>query len=304
MENKKEYIDNSTFLADWIAGKLSDTELKELVSEQDFYTYKKLQTVFNFLEKPNFETETNFASLKQKLKPKQTLVKKLLPNWIYTAAAIVMLFFGVYQILQLDVESKTQHGQTQLVILDQGTSIQLNAMSSITYSKYLSQRNIFLKGEAFFEVTKKGNFTVETTNGTISVLGTKFNVISIDNYIEVTCLEGKLAVTPLNGVKQILTQNMSWRSIDGKQETRESKVETIGWLNAESSFVSVPISIVLKSLENQYNVVLKTDKIDDQIRYTGSFSHNNLNSALKSICLPLGMQFKIKENNIIVLYVD
>jgi len=290
---------SESYLADWIAGNLSDSELKELVSDADFLTYTKMRQAFDLFEKPSF-TNPNFSELQNKLKAKQPVVKKLITNWAYAVAASFVLYIGVYQFLQADITHITHSGQIQEIALNEGTSIELNAQSTLKYSKYQSQREVSLNGEAFFKVTKKGAFSVNTSYGVIEVLGTEFNVISHKDYLEVICYEGKVAVNSQNK-KWILTPHNAWRSIKGEIKTWNTKKTTASWLHGESSFTSTPLTYVLLSIENQYNVKFSTNKLDTTTLFTGSYTHKNLETALKSICLPLGLSFEIKDNATIIL---
>jgi ferric-dicitrate binding protein FerR (iron transport regulator) len=300
MSTKKENIENEIFLADWIAGKITDADFKKLVSKEDYLAYTKIREAFNLVEKPKFNAEKSFFELKTKLEKakKEPKIKTLSNRWYYAIAASIILFVGIYQFTKTK-SVETNYGQKQLIALNEGTQIHLNAKSSILFSKYQSQRNVKLIGEAFFEVTKKGDFTVSTKMGDIHVLGTKFNVICRDDFFEVICYEGKVAVNS-QGKESILTKNKAWRLYNGKQESWDDEGDKSGWLTGESNFISVPISVVFKAIENQYAVKLKTSGIDDTTLFTGSFTHKNLNRALKSICIPLGLDFK-KNDNVIVL---
>ena len=43
MENQNSHIDKDTFLAQWLEGNLSDTELKNRINEADYKVYLKLR---------------------------------------------------------------------------------------------------------------------------------------------------------------------------------------------------------------------------------------------------------------------
>jgi ferric-dicitrate binding protein FerR (iron transport regulator) len=302
MKRQKENIEKNIFLADWIAGKITDADFQEMVSEDDYLAYNKIREALNKIERPVFNTEASFSSLKEIItqkskKPKAIVLYK---NWIYTAvAAAFILFFGVNQFLKTDVKEITKQGQTKLVALNEGTTIHLNAQSTLSYPKYKSQREVTLDGEAFFEVTKKGDFIVSTSSGIIKVLGTQFNVISRNDFFEVICYEGKVKVI-FQGQEKILTKDMAWRSIVGEQESWNNDIGKVGWLHGESNFISVPVSFIFDAIENQYGVEIDTNDIDETIRFTGSFSHSDIDNALKSICLPLSLGYQMKDTKIVL----
>ena len=83
--------------------------------------------------------------------------------------------------------------------LEDGTHVWLNAGSHIRYSSDYGKKNreIFLEGEAFFDVTKKEiPFIVKTSSMNIRVLGTAFNVkcYKDEKTIETTLVRGSLKI--------------------------------------------------------------------------------------------------------------
>ncbi|MGB3606869.1 FecR domain-containing protein, partial [Psychroserpens sp.] len=69
----------------------------------------------------------------------------------------------------------------------------------------------------------------------------------------------------------------------------------------ESSFKSVPIGYVISAIEAQYGISIKYDTIDEHVIYTGSFTHSNLNLALKTVFKSLDIIYNEKEKGIIYL---
>lgn len=300
MNKRNIHIDSNTFLADWMAGKITNKELQELVTPEAFLTYLKMQQAFDLMEKPVFDKDTSYKNFLALLNKKQTVTHKLIPNWAYAIAASIVLFLGVFHYYNANVSIQTLSSQTQEISLNEGTSIQLNAQSAIEYSKYQSQRNVSLQGEAYFKVTKKGAFSVQTSNGKIEVLGTEFNVISRADFLEVICYKGKVAVSsPSN--KWILLPNDACRIYKGKSEKWKTDTTSATWLHGESSFKSTPLLFVLQAIENQYDVKLIAKNINKDILFTGSITHSSIDKALKSVCLPLGLKYQIQSNSTIIL---
>lgn len=92
------------------------------------------------------------------------------------------------------------YGQRHKVLLSDGTLVQLNAGSKLTFPAIFKgkAREVYLQGEGFFEVSKneKQPFIVKTDHIDIKVLGTTFNVAAYnDERIFTTVLvEGKVDV--------------------------------------------------------------------------------------------------------------
>lgn len=303
MSKKHKHIENEIFLADWMAGKITDEELKSLVSPSDFKTYKKILVGMDAFEKPSFDSKKGFESISNRIQNnKDTKVRSLIPSWLYAVAAFLVLFFGISQFLPSDNLFSTDFSAQKNITFQDGSIAYLNANSQLKYAKnWDKKRSVNLEGEAFFEVKKGKQFSVKTPQGLVQVLGTKFNIISRTNFFEVICYEGKVSI--LSGKhKNVLTAGQAWRIIkDHPVELWNLDTLRPTWLEGESSFKSVPIPFVLEAIENQFKVKLQTAKIDKNILFTGSFSHQDIDTALQAICLPLNLEYKIVDNQTIVL---
>ncbi|MBV9961462.1 MAG: FecR family protein, partial [Parafilimonas sp.] len=97
-----------------------------------------------------------------------------------------------------------KNGNRNRIVLPDGSVVWLNGGSSIYYGSSFSgkAREVYLKGEAFFDVVKKAGqpFIVHANGVDIKVLGTAFNVKS---YIE----DNKVEATLIRGVIQVIRQD-------------------------------------------------------------------------------------------------
>ncbi len=99
-------------------------------------------------------------------------------------------------------EIVTPMGSRSTVKLPDGSKIILNAGSKLRYPQAFDQnrREVYLEGEAFFIVAKdiRHRFLVKTSNITIKVYGTQFNVkaYASDKTVETTLVEGEISVIP------------------------------------------------------------------------------------------------------------
>ena len=131
-------------------------------------------------------------------------------------AASLLIFISVGIFIKNNggnlAENQTVYSKAGNVIklqLNDGTLVWLNAGSKLSFPtsfKGKKRREIFLEGEAYFEVKRDmaHPFLVHTKNLTTKDLGTKFNVQAYNDTksIEVTLLEGKVMLTTDNaGVK-------------------------------------------------------------------------------------------------------
>lgn len=297
-------MENENYLADWLSDKISDDELKQLVSTTDFLAYQKLKdTLQNFaIVEPDLDK--NYRAIKEKLASKSSKPsKKIISIWRFTAiAASLLLFFGLYNLYFTSNEFKTSFGKTNSIVLNDESRIQLNSNSSIEYPNFFQfNRSIQLKGEAFFEVQKGSQFTVSTALGKVTVLGTKFNVAAFDDYFEVYCYEGKVRVN-IQSKSVVLTAGQSSRVFNSEFENWATNDNQLpNWNSEESSFKNKPMKYVFEKFKNQYGVDLVYPEDIESIRYSGSFSNSNIQTALKSICIPLNLNYSNTSSRTIII---
>jgi transmembrane sensor len=292
------------FLAKWLNGEITEDELLKHVSEEELRTYKKIVSTTKNLKTPNFNTEENLEKIKAtKVKSK---VKKLsLFKYPFRIAAMLAVLISSYYFITNKTTSYTSNlAEKTTFELPDNSKVELNADSEITFKakNWKNARELNLKGEAFFSVKKGSKFTVNTTLGAVSVLGTKFNVVVRDTYFEVNCYEGLVSVQYNNEVIKV-PLGSSFKVLNATSEFSDSNTETKpSWLQNNSSFKSMPYKYVIKELERQFNITIVYDLKNENTLFTGNFTHTNLEMALKAISIPLNLEFKIISNQKVSLY--
>ncbi|MGB5360151.1 MAG: FecR family protein, partial [Eudoraea sp.] len=279
------------YLAKWLNNDLSEEELAVFKKSAEYASYEKLLEVSGSLEAPDFDMDKAFNDFKNNQLQKDVKVIKMNPMrklWRIAAAIAVIFVASYFYISTLDESISTQYAERNEVRLPDNSEIILNADSRITYSEknWAKERNISLEGEAFFKVAKGQKFTVATKDGLVTVLGTQFNVENRKGFFEVTCYEGLVSVI-FNGKESKLPAGNSFIAINGNVLKTESPANTIpSWMSNESTFRSIPLKYVLDEFERQYNIEVKTQNINLEQLFTGSFSNTNINLALQSISTP------------------
>ncbi len=292
------------YLAKWLSGELSDEELAEFKKSDEYASYKKLKEVSSTLEAPEFNVNQSLERLKEKRMGQALKVITLDPfkKFLRVAAVIAVLLAGSYfYINTLNESVTTEFAERSEVTLPDDSEIFLNADSEVSFSKknWDKKRNVILKGEAFFKVAKGKKFTVETTYGTVAVLGTQFNVENRKGFFEVTCYEGLVSVT-YNNTETKLPAGTSFMVINGKViDTSKPNGNQPTWMSNESSFERIPLQYVFNELERQYNIKVKTENVNSNLLFTGTFSNTDLNMALKSISTPSRINYKVEGDNVL-----
>ncbi|WP_457617656.1 FecR family protein [Lutibacter sp.] len=305
MKENKGHNDSENFLAAWSEGEISAEELKKYVSEEDFKAYMELEKGIHLYEKLEAPLDHSFKKIQEKIKYKsKARVRKLYVSWVTSIAASIVLFVGLYSLLGNNtVLLNTSTGEHKNFALLDGSEVILNSKSEISYNKrtWKKERKVTLKGEAYFKVQKGSTFTVKTKNGSVTVLGTQFNVISRDNFFEVVCYEGKVSVK--NNISSvILLPGNSVRVLNGEIiEDHQVKQQAPSWILGESTFKSIPLKYVINALENQYDVRFDRSLIDESVIYTGSFNNKNLEIALATVFKATNIKYKMTTANIILL---
>ncbi|MEM9363934.1 MAG: FecR domain-containing protein [Bacteroidota bacterium] len=292
------------YLAKWLNGELSDEELAKFKSSEEYASYKKLKEVSSSLRSPDFDVEDALKSVQSKRSQTSSKVIAMKPykKFLRIAAAIAILITGSYLYLTFTSTSyTTQLAESTEVILPDNSEVILNAGSEVSFNEknWDTKREINLKGEAFFKVAKGRKFTVETSQGSVAVLGTQFNVENRDGFFEVNCYEGLVQVNYKNTQRK-LPAGESFLVIEGDVITvEESKAAEPSWVNRESSFVSIPLKYVIEELERQYDISVEIKNVDTNLLFTGTFSNTDLKMALKSIATPSRIKFKTEGNNVL-----
>ena len=292
------------YLAKWLNNELSESELSEFKKSDEYASYQRIVEVSSTLEAPQFDANDVLTAINNKRALQETKVVQLNPfkKFMKVAAVAAFLVIGSYFYLNaLDEKVTTQYAEQTEVVLPDNSEVMLNADSQISYSEknWDKERQVNLHGEAFFKVAKGKRFTVGTSAGTVAVLGTQFNVENRDGFFEVTCFEGLVSVT-FAGKETKLPAGSSFVAINGEiRNNLKSDGTAPSWMNAESTFKSIPLKYVLQEFERQHNISVTTKNVDTEQLYTGSFSNTDTDLALKSISMPSQIKFKLEGDKVL-----
>ncbi len=293
------------YLAKWLNNELSEQELSEFKKSEAYASYRKIAAISKQLEAPAFDVKKALHENKMKRSIAETKIVRLNPlkNLMRVAAVAAIVLMGSYFYLNsLDETVKTHLAQNDQLVLPDASEVILNADSKIAFNKnnWNSKRTVTLEGEAFFKVSKGNTFSVETSDGVVTVLGTQFNVENRKGFYEVTCYEGLVSVN-YEGKNIKLAAGSSFLVINNQiTQTESSKALEPSWVNNESSFKGIPLLFVLKELERQYNIKFNSNNVDTTVLFTGTFTNKNIELALKSICLPYQIKFKLEKNKVLL----
>lgn len=299
----KNYETDEIFLARWMAGELTEEERISFEKTEVFKQFDVINKEVQLLSGPEIDTEKALATVKQQLQ-QESKKSKVIRLWqSIAAAAIIILGTGFF--LTSSKTYTTGIGETQQITLSDGSIIDLNANSSLTHKRFFWEKNkeVTLNGEGYFTITKGDDFKVQTTAGTIHVLGTQFNIKDRTDF-ELKCYEGKVNFAPKKTTSKsyILTQGMQVNITNSKIKEQQFEEIAPAWKQGISSFNEEPISMVLEELTHYYPITFDATNINTNRLFSGSFKHDNLETALNATLTPMGIAFeKPDSNNIIML---
>ena len=218
-------------------------------------------------------------------------------SFIGIAASVAVLLTAVY-FMSDTVNITTSNGENLVYTLPDNSKISINAGSELSFDKnrWESNRVVNLEGEAFFEVEKGSKFTVKTSNGEIQVLGTKFNVFSRDQSLEVKCTEGRVQVTA-KGSQEILNAGDVVALSDQSLEKIPFQAK-IDWRQNSYSYRAESLGHVFDEIERQFEVEINTTEEIKTMLYSGALETKELKKAIYMVTWPMGLDFKINGKSV------
>ncbi|MCG8306653.1 MAG: FecR family protein [Cytophagales bacterium] len=210
------------------------------------------------------------------------------------------------------VKKSTTLGQKSKIFLPDGSLVWLNSGSSIRYqiTPADSSREIYLKGEAYFEVKSDRNrpFKVHTVLLTVTALGTAFNVQAYDKNesTQATLVEGKISIEgdeyydelePGEQISALLLKEPSGKIQFRKSNSDVNKV--VAWKDGIIVMESVELNKAFDILHRWYGVKFNIEgNVDLKVPYSGKFENETLDIVLQSMSYSCSFNYTI--NNKIV----
>ncbi len=237
-------------------------------------------------------------------------------------AATLLVALSVGLFLQKDITPslettsyQTARAEHKTVRLDDGSKINLGARSIINVNYSDTRRNITLvRGEAIFDVVrdKARPFVVKTGNGTVTAIGTKFNIHSNDQDVVVTVLEGIVEVNPypenstpdhaplprVSAGKAVTYQVNGYIS-----EITDTNIEAaISWEKGLLVRVDVPLASVIEDV-NRYSAreIIIGDAALNNIRFTGTVLNDGIDNWLRGLSVAYPIKVLDSGHNAILL---
>lgn len=319
------------------------TRIKEILSSlKDFQAFSRL------------DVNKDWAVVERKLKDvseKDYSRLSLSPFYriLLQSAAIIVLALvinGVFYLLKKENPEKNTfqvgyneifvpNGQKSEITLIDGTKVWINAGSRLRFPNKFggTTRDVWLEGEAFFEVEKNPGkpFFVHTSNINIRVLGTSFNVRAYpeEELIETTLLEGAVSLQKTNDNgeldKEIVNLKPNHKAVYFKSKNAyvtESLIKEIkqplevrkilvsepvdaeiasSWKEGKLIFENEKFINIVPQLERYYDVKISVkDETLHDVRYTGTIKKISIEQTIKALQLTTPFNYEIKDSLILI----
>ncbi len=289
-------MESKELIKKWVKGSLTKKELEEFERTPEFSRLNNALETLNKFKSPEYDLESELEKLK-KAKTKTSKTKTLLLPVLKIAASVIIIVGLTYLFNTTKPKGMVQISsvETSEITLPDESWIILNKGSFALYNEdeWDTERKVVLNGEGYFEVSEGSVFEVETSMGSIKVLGTSFNVRNRDEVLEVSCYSGMVSVTS-NQMETYLSQGQkvlfSNSFSTGKVLMTDKKPS---WIDGTTTFESAAFYQVVNELERQYDQTILVEDIDTMSVFTGAFTNSNLDMALKSVTLPLNLEYRI-----------
>ena len=228
------------------------------------------------------------ASLSQPISPPRAKSRALVSRYWRQIAAVLVgiaLLAGYQYYFLSDRVHTTAYGESEQVVLPDGSTVMLNANSVLRYERRWSldqPRRVTLTGEAFFSVTHQANdqtFVVQANDLAIEVLGTEFNVNHRRDETEVMLREGSVrldwsaseraTVLPDDTLRHLTIKpgELVVFSSDTLVKKEVNPRVYAAWTDDEWLFEQTPLSEVFAMIEDNYGyqVVTEPSTIADKV---------------------------------------
>ncbi|WP_343522435.1 FecR family protein [Pedobacter sp.] len=324
-----------------LAGEISSGESVELKSILDANEalrteYKQLQAYFESETAADENMETVLDRIKAQIKvPDQAnlAISKNKPGvtWLKIAAVLAVVLVGLliynrYAIFinktnnEVLVNVQTRASEIKTIVLADGSTVKINSGSSFKYPRNFkgASRNVYLSGEAFFEVKKDAShpFIVHTAQLAVKVLGTSFDVKAYqnDSLTETSLISGKVAISMKDNAAKtfILKPNDKFTLANGKASlgkltyfsgTENNRVMETAWTKHELIYKNNRFDEIARLFERWYDVKITfKDPQLKAVKFTGHVDKETLTEALNVLKLIENFNYSIEGKNVYIYH--
>jgi len=247
-----------------------------------------------------FELILHKINIPEKVKPVGAKIRRIyFTVGSFAAAACVALFF-FYSSFMIETYTGGSQSASNVVFLPDNSRVVLTEGATVKYSRIFNKRNIKLKGEAYFEVKKGSDFYVDTREGGVLVIGTRFSVSDANQSLLVHCYEGVVGID-YHTQKVKITEGVQFSGINNKSNIIED--QNMGYpsyaifnFSCENSQLEDLWPVVEKYFGVEINASIKTNQ-----SFTGSFYTGNVQEVLEIVCTSMKISYEVVNEDVVLI---
>ncbi|WP_295721147.1 FecR family protein [Mucilaginibacter sp.] len=302
--------------------------------------FQRIRSKIEVPEKDTEETETGVIA--NSYKSSRIVIRSIAAILIAGVCIFAAYNFWGYNLKDLRVadlqQKKTPSRVKSKIYLSDGSIVTLNSETTLKYPPTFkgSTREVYLNGEAFFDVAKdhRHPFIVHAGNMSIKVLGTAFNVKSYKNDLtsETTLIRGAIEVTladrPSDRIilkpneklilksttfkKHIINRNLVAQTPDTAKtsyaltnltylRSNDTTVVETSWVNNRLVFKDEDFNELANKMERWYGIKVKfKNSAAKDYHFTGVFEKESVTQALSALQLIESFSYKYKNETVYI----
>jgi transmembrane sensor len=212
------------------------------------------------------------------------------------------------------IEKYVPKGERAKITLPDGSEVELNADSKLTYpSKFTGPtRELQLTGEAFFSVQHDSQhpFHITTSHIAVTVLGTSFNMQCYPDkkQVRVALVTGKVQLNKISkktGPDETIELAPAEMGVLDKSNSSLAKTkydinEEAGWRHGIVAFRNADFNEIADRLNKVYNFRLINESPKKEFQFNGVFEKSSPEEIVKSICLSKQLSYTTNGNVITI----
>ncbi|MDR0575902.1 MAG: DUF4974 domain-containing protein [Tannerella sp.] len=267
-----------------------------------------------------FNIEKSWQQLRKKRKQNNPIYRfrKKIISYAAVAAVAICLTSVTFMVMmeRKDVIPTRYIGgddlESDVVVLPDETRVSLGSRTTFYYDPDFgkSQRSVFMKGEAYFEVAHQQDkpFIVHINGIKIEALGTSFNVMAYpeDSLFTTTLLEGSIRLTNENHQKPVILspdQQYVYNRNTRKAHVYDVDAKNyIAWTAGYYYFSEQSLKSILHRLSYVYGLTfdVRSEKLNNTL-FTGTFYRGqSAKDLMEIINLSVPIDYKIEDRHVTI----
>lgn len=315
LENKK-IVEDVQEIWDLTPAEEFDTDVEYAWNEFYQNRIKKFNQNNSYSKKTN--TNKRFSDTKQIVRIAAIALVAFLAGYVtfhqINLSDDIAVEMTTYAMQELETNSK----ERAKVSFSDGTEVILNSAGKLRFPDSFNEgaREVYLDGEAYFKVSNQSGrpFIVHTSNATIKVLGTEFNVQawSDDTTSDIVVQEGQVSVSSVHQQDDreavLLSKGEYTRVRKGKSPSPAQRViaeNHLLWTAGGLYFDHNPLGDVINQIERIFEVEinLANQKIAD-VPFTSAFHETDLTNILNVIAATMDLEYELVGETVVLYDAD